>query len=260
MTSVMTLMEVKDRALGRLQHSPLRLAIAQARMSPRPALEDLQTVGAIAEQLHGWRLLGRHVSQETQVLVNQTGIRESARPAETVSVLDSTVHPGLRAAISPTSVAVECDRYTEWPDMREAITGVFTAVAGAVGGDRDRFGVRYVNEIEDERAAGDPQQLAALLAEPLLGAALAVGRPLLMSLQELRFADEHGQLVLRHGLRQPGIYMVDVDYFTDQPGPLDPDALTTLAEEYHRRIENVFAWSLQDTFLEELRGAKEAPK
>jgi len=253
-------MGVEDRTIGRLQRSPLRLAIAQARMSPRPALEDLQTVGAIAERLDGWKLLGRHVSQETQVLVNHAGIRESARPAETVSVLESTARAGLRAAISPTSVAVECDRYTEWPDMREAITVVFTAVAEAVGGDRDRFGVRYVNEIDDERAAGDPRQLAALLAEPLLGAALAVGRPLLMSLQELRFADKHGQLVVRHGLRQPGIYMLDLDYFTDQPGPFDPDALTTLAEEYHRRIESVFAWSLQDEFLEELRSGKEPPK
>ena len=258
MTSVMT-SRIEDRVVGRLPRSPLRLAIAQARLAPRPVLEELRAVGAIAEQIAGWTLYARHLSKETQVVVSQGGIHENARPPETVSVLRSTAHQGLRAAISPTSVAVECDRYTEWPVMRDAISAVFTAVAAVAGGECERFGVRYVNEIEDARAGGDPAGLAELLAEPLVATVMAIDRPLLMSLQELRFADEQGQLVLRHGLREPGVYTLDLDYFTERSSPFDPEALVGLAEEYHRRIENVFAWSLQDRFLEQLRDGEEAP-
>ena len=254
MTRVMTLDIVTDRSLAPLARSPLRLALTQARVTPTPALESLEVIGRIAEALPGWALRSRHTSREAQVIVSNEGIHESVGAAETVSVLQAAGDEGLRAAVSPSSVAVEYDRYTAWPRLHAAITAVFSACAQHISGTCERFGVRYVNEIEDERASGEPGQLAQLLTAALVAPITALDRRVIGSQQELRVAEDNGEFVLRHGLRRAGVYLLDLDHFTAEPQPFVPEALAALADGYHRRIENVFVWALHPDYLAELQG------
>jgi uncharacterized protein (TIGR04255 family) len=247
----MTSPVIIDRRLEPLARSPLRLALTQARVTPTPALESLETIAEIAQRLPDWELRTRHTTRETQVVVDNDGVREYVGAPETVSVLHAA-DEGLRAALSASSVAVECDRYTAWTRMHDAITAVFSACAEHITGTCDRFGVRYVNEINDDRAGGDPTGLAQLLTEALIATPFALDRPVLGSVQELRVAEDSGEFVLRHGLIRPGAYLLDMDRFTAQPQTFDPDALAEQADRFHRRIENVFAWALHADYLAEL--------
>jgi uncharacterized protein (TIGR04255 family) len=248
----MTSPAITDRTLEPLARSPLRLALAQARLNPTPALEHLDTVAQIVDSLSGWELQTRHTTRETQVIVNDKGVHESIGPPETVSVLRAADDEGLRAALSASSVAVECDRYTAWPRMHVAITDVFAACAAHIPGDCQRFGVRYVNEITDPRAGGDPAGLGQLLTPALIATPAALDRRVHGSLQELRVAEDPGELVLRHGLIRPDTYLLDLDRFSSAAQPFDAARLAALAEQFHRRIENVFAWALHEDYLTEL--------
>jgi uncharacterized protein (TIGR04255 family) len=251
MTCVMTSPMIIDRTLEPLARPPLRLALAQARVPPTPALESLETISQIAQRLPDWELRSRHTTRETQLVVNNDGVHENVGAPETVSVLHAP-DEGLRAALSASSVAVECDRYTAWPRMHNAITAVFSACAEHITGTCDRFGVRYVNELTDERASGDPAGLTQLLNEALIATPVALDRPVVRSVQELRVAEDGGEFVLRHGLIRPCTYLLDMDRFTAQSQPFDADALAEQADQFHRRIENVFAWALHDDYLAEL--------
>jgi uncharacterized protein (TIGR04255 family) len=257
MTWVMTSPAIIDRTLEPLARSPLRLALAQARLLPTPALEHLDTVAQIVDSLPGWELQTRHTTRETQVIVNERGVHESIGPPETVSVLHAAGDEGLRAALSASSVAVECDRYTAWPRMHTAISDVFAACAPHISGDWQRIGVRYVNEITDPRAGGDPAGLAQLLTPALIATPSALDRRVLGSVQELRVAEDPGELVLRHGLIRTGTYLLDLDRFSTDAQSFDAATLAALAEQFHRRIENVFAWALHEDYLTELSQPQE---
>ena len=236
-----------------LAKPPLRLALAQARVAPTPAFEDLATIGEVVDALPGWELLTRHAARETRVVVGKEGIHETAGAVETVSVLRAVGDDGMRAAISPTSVAVECDRYTEWARMRAAIANLFSACAAHVRGECERFGMRYVNEFEDARADGDAAGLQQLFNTALIAAPVELGRPLIGSLQELRLGEDAGELVIRHGLAGPGVYLLDLDRFTTQAQPFAAHTLAALADTFHRRIEEILLWAVHPDYLAELQ-------
>lgn len=255
MTSTMTSQGVADGTVPVMERPPLRLALVQARIPTTTAVEDIDRVNALADSLGGWRLANRQTSRETNVLITPEGIQEQERRApETVSVLASA-DGGIRAALSASSVSVECSVYTEWARFCEAVAAVFAAFQRSIEPERcDRFGVRYVNELRDQRAEGDPASLSMLLNPALTATAVALGSVVLGSQAETRVAHGDGEFVLRHGLQSPGAYLLDFDCFTVRPRPFEADALVALAESFHARIEAVFAWSLSDDYLAELVG------
>jgi uncharacterized protein (TIGR04255 family) len=181
-------------------------------------------------------------------------MQQHAGTPETVWVLSSP-DASTRAAVSTTSVAVESDRYARWELFRDAIAQVFAAVGAVFAPARStRLGVRYVNELRDGRARGDPAALSALVNDALIAPALALERPLLNSLGEVRVAEEDDSvLALRHGLVASGTYLLDFDAYREVAEAFDPVALAARAERFHARIEAVFAWALDPDYLEELR-------
>jgi uncharacterized protein (TIGR04255 family) len=221
-------------------------------------MESLETIARVVEALPDWELQSRQMSQETQVIINNDGVQQNKGAAETVSVLHAVGDEGLRAAISPSSVAVECDRYTAWPRMHSAITDVFEACTPYITGACKRFGVRYINEIRDERADGDPGRLRQLLVGALLGPAVALDRVVLGSMQELRVAEDDGELALRHGLVRPGAYLLDLDRYSQSARPFAAAELAGLADRFHERIESVFVWALHPDYLTELQQPEES--
>jgi uncharacterized protein (TIGR04255 family) len=257
MTTFMTFSAVEEREVGRLGASPLRLVLLQARTVPVLAFEQAAEVQRLVDALDGrWAVTDRQANREVTVQLGPGGVQQQAGVPETVWVL--TAADGLtRAAVSASSVAVESDRYDEWDRFHADAIDVFGAVQRvAAPGQCTRLGLRYINELRDERASGDPQRLAELLNPALIAPALALARPLVGSLAELRVAEDAGAVLgLRHGLTQPGVYLLDLDAYREQPEPFDAEALVARATAFHARIESVFAWALDERYLDELRAA-----
>jgi uncharacterized protein (TIGR04255 family) len=254
MTFVMTFAPVEPRELGRLSASPLRLALLQARTTPVLAFEQPAEVQKLVEALGGrWTIADRQTNRELTFQVGPTGMQQQASAPETVWVL-SAEDSGTRAAVSASSVAAESDRYAQWDDFHAAAADLFAAVQRVAAPARcTRLGLRYINELRDERADGDPQRLAELLNPALIAPALALGRPVAGSLAELRVAeDEEAAFTLRHGLVSRGIYLLDLDAYREEPEAFDAHALLARAERFHARIESVFAWALTEAYLREL--------
>jgi uncharacterized protein (TIGR04255 family) len=253
MTFVMT-RPVDAREVGPLEDAPLRLALVQARTAPVLPLERAETIERLLEVLDGWELVDRQSNVELAVRLGPGRIEQQQGQPETVWIVASPTQQ-FRAVLSPSSVAVECDRYSLWPDFSQAVLEAFGAVAEVAAPTRCvRLGMRYVNELRDDaRLTGeDPQQLAELLADELITVPVSLGRPVLGSLSELRVREDFGVLAVRHGLVESGRYLLDMDAYNEEPRPFEVEGMMTLTDAFHRRIESFFAWALAPSYLASL--------
>ena len=251
MTSVMT-RPVKVINLGPLKRAPLKLALAQARTAPMLALERSETVERLVAAL-GWELIDRQSNVELSVRLGPAGVEQQQGRPEFVWVLAAPSEQ-FRAVVSPSSVAVECERYSHWSDFQKALEAVLGAVGEVAEPTRvSRFGMRYVNELVDPRLDGeDPATLTQVLGEELISLALSLERPVAASLTELRVREPFGALTIRHGMTQPGHYLLDFDAYDEQPGPFEVKRLMGAAEAFHARIEALFVWALDPSYLKSL--------
>lgn len=251
----MTFAPVQMRAVGPLASSPLRLAIVQARTTPVLAFEQPAEMERLVDALEGgWTVTDRQANREVAISLGPGGVNQQAGAPETVWVLTAADGP-TRAAVSASSVAVECDRYEAWEQFHAAVRDIFDAVARTFAPAQcTRLGVRYINELHDERAGSDMAALAELVNPALIAPALALDRPLLGSLAELRVAeDDDAVFGLRHGLLAAGTYLLDLDAYREHTEAFDAAALAERADRFHARIEAVFAWALTEGYLDELR-------
>ena len=249
---------MEEREVGHLAASPLRLALMQARTTPVLAFEQAAEIQRLLDALGGrWAVIDRQANRELTVQLGPGGVHQETGALETVWVL-AAEDGRTRAAVSATSVAVESDRYEQWERFHADARELFAAVQRvAAPGRCTRLGLRYVNELRDDRVDGDPLHLAELLNRELVAPVLALGRPLMGSMAELRVSeDDDAVFALRHGLAAPGVYLLDLDAYREQTEPFDAQALTERAAGFHARIESVFAWALTDRYLEELRAGR----
>jgi uncharacterized protein (TIGR04255 family) len=253
----MTFPRVEARRVGALEDAPLRAVLVQAKTPPVLALERAETVEQLVVNLAGrWTLTDRQRSQHVAVTVGPSGVRREEAPSEPVWILTSA-DGGTRAIVSPSSVSVESNSYSEWVTFRERIVEVFAAVQRtAEPPSCTRLGVRYVNEVDVADAGGDTERLAQRINPVLLAPAIALDRRLVGSQAELRVADgDDAEFALRHGLVTPDTYLLDFDAYRAAEVSFDASALVEQAEAFHARIESVFAWSLSDAYLEQLSGS-----
>ncbi len=253
MTGVMTFDRVEERGVGRLKDPPLRLALVQARTTPVLALERVETVERLVAELGDrWILADRQSAQQIAVQLGPEGVQQQATPQESVWILTAE---GVRAAVSASSVTVESSSYPEWEEFRGSIEEVLAAVHKTLAPARCvRLGMRYVNELDVKLADADPAKLARQLNVALLAPALSLDRKVLGSLAELRVAETDGAVfVLRHGLVSPATYLLDYDAYREASDEFDPLDMIARADRFHQRIESVFAWSLNETYLDDLR-------
>jgi uncharacterized protein (TIGR04255 family) len=224
------------------------------------SLERADTVEKLQGALAGWTLTDRQSNVELAVRLGPAGVEQQQSRPESVWVLSSPSEQ-FRAVVSASSVAVECDRYSHWPDFRNALTEILGAVQNVAAPARcQRLGMRYINELRDPRLESeDPSAMLDVLAEELVAVAVAVDRPVLGSLSELRVREPFGMLAVRHGLIEPGRYLLDLDCYDEQPATFDVGALMSSAERFHARIESFFVWALARDYLAGLAARQVRP-
>jgi uncharacterized protein (TIGR04255 family) len=152
-------------------------------------------------------------------------------------------------------MALEATKYDDFDDFLAEFRAVLSALIETFAPKHWVWlGLRYVNEITDERLrhdAGISQPLRQELVSPV---GTELGSDLLGSLCELRLREALGTLVLRHGLIRPDSYLLDFDYFTEEGGVFDAEGIAKNVEGFHDLIEPLFVWCLSDGYLAELKG------
>jgi uncharacterized protein (TIGR04255 family) len=242
-------------SLEHLPRAPLKLALVQVKYRPLVVIEQPERVAAFQDAVvERFELVDRQTSQALQVEVSPAGVNQRAGQTETVWQFRA-MDGGATVALSATSLGFESAEYDAFERFADQFAYVLEAVAATFGPrHQTRLGVRYVNEVVDERLA--PNTLIDFLNDDLVrpvGSELGVD--LIGGLSELRFQQPDGIFVLRHGLVRPNTYLLDFDYYNETERPFDAAAALEVTHRFHTVIEAVFKWSLAEGYLGELRQA-----
>ena len=247
--------QLRSTALQHLDNAPLKVALAQVRFAPVHAIEKRERVADFQELLSDSYIAGE--GQTPQTVTIQFGNESVIRPAaiaapETVWPFDDPAR-GWSVALSSTSLALEAGTYQDFDDFLDELRSVLGALEEAFDPKRrTRLGLRYINEITDRRLAEDG--LVSLLRKELVSpVGTALGSDLAGSLNELRFREKLGTFVLRHGLVREDAYLLDFDYFNEESGDCDKEAIVSMVEQFHDLIEPLFVWCLSKNYLQELK-------
>lgn len=155
-------------------------------------------------------------------------------------------------AITPSSVGLENGSYRTFEEFVAQFERTMEIMSGVIEmRTLTRLGVRYVNEIEDERLR-EPGGLAQILTQPFLPAGGALGLDLRGGFSELLFEQPDGVFVLRRGLIQTAKYLLDMDYYTEEERAWDSGWVLEKVRAYHDVIESVFAAALREEYRDEL--------
>jgi uncharacterized protein (TIGR04255 family) len=247
---------VPSGSLDHLASAPLKVAVAQVRYNPVHAVEKRELVADFEE-----RLDERYMAQDAQTAQTLTiQVGSGPPPPALVSPASvDTVWPfkdeerGYLVSLGNASLAVEADAtYHDFPQFLQEFSVAVTACAEVFAPKRQiRLGLRYINEIRDERLRDDVRTIVS--SELVMPVGTAVQDGLLRSLAELRVAESLGTFVIRHGLVEEATYLLDFDYFSESERNFDPRHLIETAKGFHDLIEPVFIWSLNPAYLAELK-------
>jgi uncharacterized protein (TIGR04255 family) len=251
-------LRLPDVDLEHLDAAPLKLALVQARYKPVLAIEQPQRAAEFHEHLGPYEFLGRQVTQNVRVYIGEAEVDQKMQQMpETIWRFQ---HPDREwtVALSSTSIGFEATVYLDFDDFAaefERVLEAFSAVFPVPA--LTRYGMRYINEIADERlveaqAESLPHFLNPLLIEPVQ----TLGGKLTSSLSDYRFDESDGTVVLRHGLVAPETYLLDFDYFCDRETEFSHPSIMKLTTEYHDVIERLFVWCLGEGYLGELRSVE----
>jgi uncharacterized protein (TIGR04255 family) len=245
--------------LKHLEGAPLRVALAQVRFAPVHAIEKRDRVADFQEQL-----ASSYVARDPQIpqtLTIQFGPLPT--PPAPAMFAPELVWPfedrerGWSVSLSSSSLALQASAYDDFDDFLAEFQSVLSALIATFDPrECSRLGLRYINEIADERLR-EAQGLLVLLRRHLVSpVGSELGSDLLGSLCELRFREALGTLVLRHGLIRNDTYLLDYDYFKEGSDEFNGEIVMKTIESFHDVIERLFVWCLSDTYLSELKGRK----
>jgi uncharacterized protein (TIGR04255 family) len=233
--------------LGPLEEAPLQLALVQVRTPPMFAVDRPDAVERLASGLpERWALVDEGRAQRVQVHLTPAGVAQADEAPERVWRFE-TLDQRYVATLTPTSVGVETRRYELFDEFHARVQELLDALAGDEAfAPRivNRLGVRYVNELHDERLGVDATR-AEIVNPELLGPAASLGTGLVASLQELRFQQEDGVLAIRHGLNGPSQYLLDADHYDEGRRAFDAAELEKTVRRWHDTVEGVFAWAFE---------------
>lgn len=245
--------------LKHLERAPLRVALAQVRFAPVHAIEKRDRVADFQEQL-----ADSYVARDPQIpqtLTIQFGALPTPPPPSAFS--PELVWPfedrerGWSVLLSSSSLALEASTYDDFDDFLAEFQSVLSALIATFDPrECSRLGLRYINEIVDERLGQNEGLLTLLRRELVSPVGTELGADVLGSLCELRFREALGTLVLRHGLIRTDTYLLDYDYFKEEADAFNGEIITKTIESFHDVIERLFAWCLSGAYLSELKGAK----
>lgn len=186
--------------------------------------------------------------EAVQMSVGPAGVQQTQFRRHRFSTPD-----GLRTAV------IDKEIFTyETPSYSTGIEGFLDAwqlVARALAesdGERPRarIGLRYVNEV---RLPGSDFDAVACAVRPELLAPWQGHERLAnlsVSLQELRFRQDEGELTVRHGLqRSPtgtAVYILDFDHYEQRLRHFDVDEELVRLRRYNDTVYEIFRWVITD--------------
>jgi uncharacterized protein (TIGR04255 family) len=246
-----------NRSLPHLDNAPLKVALAQVRFPTVLAIERPAEVSSFQECLgEAYELAERQLTQHVRVFVGEK-ILDAPQPpvAEPLFRFVDREH-GRWVALSSSSLGFEASTYQKFEDFASEFRRVLSHLVDLFRPKtQTRLGLRYINEIIDGRLAA--KDFTALIASPLVSPiGPELGTDVESSLNEIRFRQPDGRLVLRHGLVNEDTYLLDFDYFNENEVPFDLEHILAQTQDYHSVIESLFVWSLSPSYFEELRGGK----
>jgi uncharacterized protein (TIGR04255 family) len=219
------------------------------------AIERRPDVAAFQERLGERYVALEATSSESQFSARGAETPQSPGPDPEIVWRFERLARDWTISLSSTSLALEAAHYHDFDDFAGELSAIVEALDEVFKPRREvRLGLRYVNHIDDERLREDgiryflKEQLISPVGTPELGDDL-VG-----SLAELRFREPEGTLAIRHGLIEPARYLIDFDRFNAEERDFDSDSVVERIQKFHRLIEPLFAWSISERYLEELRG------
>lgn len=247
---------VPSASLDHLEAAPLKVAVAQVRYSPIHAVEKRELVADFESRLNDG-----YVAQDAQVsqtLTIQIGSGPVPRPLVPPSIPD-TVWPfkddgrGYLVSLANSSLAVEANAaYHDFPQFLHEFGTAVRACAEVFRPKREvRLGLRYINELSDDRLRDDVSAVVSKDLSAPVGTAIQSG--LIRSLSEFHVTESLGTFVIRHGLVEDATYLLDFDYFSETNQDFDPDAVLETVNSFHELVERFFVWSLDPDYLAELK-------
>lgn len=242
--------------LAHLEGAPLKVALTQVRFAPVHAVQKRERVADFQE-----RLPDRYVARDPQVAQTVTfqfgplpaPVAPPVLEPETVWPFEDSEH-GWVVSLSSSSLALQSSTYADFDDFLAEFRAVLSALVQAFDPRQcRRLGLRYVNEVIDERLRSEGGLLEILRAALVSPIGTELGVDVLGSLCELRFREALGTLVLRHGLIRSDSYLLDFDYFKEQEETFSDKEIVKTVESFHELIEPLFVWCLSDEYLAELK-------
>ncbi|HEY5343063.1 MAG TPA: TIGR04255 family protein [Solirubrobacteraceae bacterium] len=251
---------VPKATLSHLESAPLKVAVAQVRYSPVHAVGNRDLVSEFESRLDRRYVPDNPQAAQTFTIHIGPGAA-SAPPAPSVTA--DTVWPfkddarGYAVSLGHASIAVEAGpRYHAFPQFLEEFSNAIRACDDIFHPKHElRLGLRYVNEITDERLRDDIRSIINPKLVVPVGTVVKGG--LQRSFGELRVEESLGTVVIRHGLVEDTTYLLDFDYFSTTEREFDPPRLIETVQSFHDLIEPLFVWTLTRGYLAELKQQRE---
>ncbi len=245
-----------------LGNSPLRNVICQLRFPPILSIGRSEYIARFQEEIRElYPILSQIQGASIQVAPGESS------PVQLTSGWQFADPIGWTVTLTSEWLGLETSAYSTFSDFSQRFDQlVRLSIATFAPARRDRIGLRYINEIEHPEPDGNtPASWRPWLREELLGVVGGdvVGEDVIQSLQQIRVEQPDGVFVLTHGFvrSQQGDssaaskYLLDFDYFNEDPEPLDPDALHDQLAHYNDLIYRVFRWSIQEKLFQFLRAS-----
>jgi uncharacterized protein (TIGR04255 family) len=247
-----------------LRNAPLVRVIAQVRFPVIASIDNRGFIASFQEALRdAYPVLRPEMTQG--FVVGLQGVTPA--PSQMIWRFRD-VQGHWRVSLAPDFVALETTAYVSRSDFLTRLHGALRALHEHIGPKIiDRVGLRYIDRILID-GVGDiatlvRQEVIGILATPMATAAQ-------QALSESLFVvpNTHAQLLARWGqvppqsTVDPGAiepvdtlsWILDLDMFSVESQPFDPEALAAEVRTYAERIYTVFRWAVTEEFLRRYGG------
>jgi uncharacterized protein (TIGR04255 family) len=243
--------------------NPLKVVVAQVRFSPIFALEQAAGIAPFQDTIRDTYPLAEPRSQEISVAVGPTGIGSPIAQQGSWRFLSEDGK--WVVAIAPNSLSLETTDYERFESFRARLEPLLDAASKTLRiGQRDRLGLRYINEISHPEAV-TVSDWTRFIDSSLLG--IAAGEMLkdqvIQALQQIHVKHEFCDLAIRHGYvrrsEDESAYILDLDAYDSEPEQFSAAAVVEKLNIFNKVIWTFFRRSISQDLIAFYRG-KEEPR
>lgn len=252
---VMDTLPTYDHVLFRATH--LELALVQVKYPPLPRFTEAGYLTSFQESL-ALSYPIPNVEAAVALVASPQGMQTSTVQVHRFSSIDRT----WSVVLTNDAVALECRSggYSEVRDFAARFCAVLEAVQSTLKPRLQlRFGLRYINELRHPKAKTFEAWKELGLNPDMLGIAArnVFGGEVTQTVNEVVTKRSDGQLLIRHGAlsgttvmpvlnsapKQGPFYLLDLDYYDEQPGDFNPHPLDRIIL-YNEFLYRIFRWCI----------------